>query len=127
MLERVVQTIVPNIDCQTDCHPSVDGMSSTYLYEPDGQPLAFHRVHSFEILYQKKKKKAKFVDKYVMGDVVGEGSYSKVKECLDSSTLERKAAKIMKKKRLRKIPNGEQNVQRSVDLPPCHSHSHSQT
>ncbi|CAG2107906.1 unnamed protein product [Medioppia subpectinata] len=89
---------------------------SAYLVEPDGQPLAFHRVHSFEILYQKKKKRAKFVDQYVMGDVVGEGAYSRVKECLDSKTLERKAAKIMKKKRLRKIPNGEQNVQREIQL-----------
>lgn len=99
---------------------------SAYLSEPDGQPIAFHRVHSFEILYQKKKKRAKFVDKYIMGDLVGEGSYSKVKECLDSETLERKAAKIMKKKRLRKIPNGEQNVQRLVHLfiPLCLS-SHS--
>jgi serine/threonine-protein kinase 11 len=86
--------------------------SMSYLCHSDGQPLAFHRVHSFEILYQKKKKKAKFVSHYVMGDVVGEGSYSKVKEVLDSITLQRRAAKIMKKKRLRKIPNGEQNVQR---------------
>ena len=118
MIERVVQTvIVPKIDCQSS-EPSIwdplASQMSTYLYEPDGQPLAFHRVHSFEILYQKKKKRAKFVGQYVMGDVVGEGSYSKVKECLDSRTLERKAAKIMKKKRLRKIPNGEQNVQRFV-------------
>lgn len=120
MLERVGQTvIVPNIDCQTsDSYGGspTSGYMSTYLYEPDGQPLAFHRVHSFEILYQKKKKMAKFVDKYIIGDVVGEGSYSKVKEVLDSTTLERKAAKIMKKKRLRKIPNGEQNVQRFVSV-----------
>ncbi|XP_054162758.1 serine/threonine-protein kinase stk11-like [Oppia nitens] len=110
--------IVPNIDCQTqDIKSDNNNTMSSYLYDNiDGQPLAFHRVHSFEILYQKKKKKAKFVDKYVMGDVVGEGSYSKVKECLDSHTLERMAAKIMKKRRLRKIPNGEQNVQREIKL-----------
>lgn len=86
--------------------------SESFLSHHDGQPLSFHRVHSTEILYQKKKIKAKFIGHYVMGDVLGEGSYSKVKEVLDSRTLERCAVKIMKKKRLRKIPNGEQNVQR---------------
>ncbi|RWS09372.1 serine/threonine-protein kinase STK11-like protein [Dinothrombium tinctorium] len=80
------------------------------------EPLAFHRVNSFEILYEKKKKKAKFIGKYVMGDVLGEGSYSKVKEVLDSETLQRRAVKIMQKKRWRKIPNGEQNVQREIQL-----------
>ena len=76
------------------------------------KPLSYHRVNSSEILYEKKRRKVKFVSKYLLGDVVGEGSYSKVKEVLDTETLERRAAKIMKKKRLRKIPNGEQNVQR---------------
>lgn len=75
------------------------------------EPLAYHRVNSSEILYENKKKKVKFVGHYLLGDAVGEGSYSKVKEVLDTLTLERRAAKIMKKKRLRKIPNGEQNVQ----------------
>ena len=75
-------------------------------------PFAFHRVDSVEILYKEKKKRVKFVGKYIMGDAIGEGSYSKVKEVLDSETLQRRAVKIMKKKRLRKIPNGEQNVQR---------------
>lgn len=79
-------------------------------------PLAYHRVNSTEILYEKKKRKVKFVGRYLLGDVVGEGSYSKVKEVLDTATLERKAAKIMKKKRLRKIPNGEANVQREIQL-----------
>ena len=50
--------------------------------------------------------------KYVVGDLLGEGSYGRVKECLDSLTLCRRAVKILKKKKLRKIPNGEANVQR---------------
>jgi len=73
-------------------------------------------VNSSEILYEKKKRKVKFVGQYLLGDIVGEGSYSKVKEVLDTVTLERRAAKIMKKKRLRKIPNGEQNVQREIHI-----------
>ena len=49
-----------------------------------------------------------------MGDVLGEGSYAKVKESIDQETLCRRAIKIMKRKKLRKIPNGEQNVQREI-------------
>lgn len=56
------------------------------------------------------------VGKYVMGDKLGEGSYGKVKECLDQETLQRRAVKIMKRKALRRIPNGEQNVQREIRL-----------
>ncbi|KAF7496289.1 Serine/threonine-protein kinase stk11 [Sarcoptes scabiei] len=94
-----------------------------YLYEKSllydteiDKPLSYHRVDSSEILYEKKRRKVKIVGHYLLGDIVGEGSYSKVKEALDTRTLERRAAKIMKKKRLRKIPNGEQNVQREIQL-----------
>ncbi|XP_054706129.1 serine/threonine-protein kinase STK11-like [Uloborus diversus] len=88
-----------------------------WLTEPeDDGPLVFHRVNSKEIIYQTRKKKAKVIGKYVMGDVLGEGSYGKVKELLDSETLCRRAVKILKKKKLRKIPNGEQNVQMEILL-----------
>lgn len=71
----------------------------------------FHRVESAEVVYQGRKR-AKLVEKYLMGDMLGEGSYGKVKEVLDTETLCRRAVKILKKKRLRRIPNGEQNVKR---------------
>ena len=71
----------------------------------------FHRVESHEVVYQGRRH-AKLIGKYLMGDMLGEGSYGKVKELLDTETLCRRAVKILKKKRLRKIPNGEQNVQR---------------
>lgn len=76
----------------------------------------FHRVDSDQIIYEAKKKRWKMIGKYVMGDLLGEGSYGKVKEVLDSDTLCRRAVKILKKRKLRRIPNGEQNVQRSVFL-----------
>lgn len=76
--------------------------------------MFFHRVDSDQIIYEEKRKKCKFIGKYVMGDVLGEGSYGKVKEVLDSQTLCRRAVKILKKRKLRRIPNGEQNVQRCV-------------
>ncbi|CAH1406520.1 unnamed protein product [Nezara viridula] len=84
--------------------------------ENDSDILFFHRVESDEIIYQTKKKRCKMVGKYVMGDLLGEGSYGKVKEMLDSETLCRRAVKILKKRKLRRIPNGEQNVQREIQL-----------
>lgn len=78
--------------------------------------LVFNRLGSTDIIYQAKKKKIKMVGKYVMGDVLGEGSYGKVKEVLDSENLSRRAVKILTKRKLRRIPNGEQNVQREIQL-----------
>ncbi|XP_040846534.1 serine/threonine-protein kinase STK11 isoform X4 [Ochotona curzoniae] len=69
-----------------------------------------HRIDSTEVIYQPRRKRAKLIGKYLMGDLLGEGSYGKVKEVLDSETLCRRAVKILKKKKLRRIPNGEANV-----------------
>jgi len=92
----------------------VNDFASVDLFNDDDplDNLFFHRVESDQIIYQPRQKRAKLIGKYVMGDILGEGSYGKVKECLDSETLCRKAVKILKKKRLRKIPNGEANVKR---------------
>lgn len=81
-------------------------------YDLDEINNFFHRVDSDQIIYEEKKKRCKMIGKYVMGDLLGEGSYGKVKEVLDSEELFRRAVKILKKKKLRRIPNGEQNVQR---------------
>lgn len=86
------------------------------LMPEDDHSLGFHRVNSELIVYRPVKKRAKFVVKYIMGDMLGEGSYGKVKECLDSETLCRRAVKILKKKKLRRIPNGEANVKREIIL-----------
>lgn len=59
----------------------------------DPTNMFFNRVDSAEIIYQAKKV-CKMVGKYVMGDVLGEGSYGKVKEVLDSETLNRRAVKV---------------------------------
>ncbi|XP_050313140.1 serine/threonine-protein kinase STK11 isoform X2 [Anthonomus grandis grandis] len=76
----------------------------------------FHRVDSNQIIYQASKKKFKMIGKYVMGDMLGEGSYGKVKEMLDTESLTRRAVKIFKTKKLRRIPNGLQNVQKEIQL-----------
>ncbi|XP_023179960.1 serine/threonine-protein kinase STK11 [Drosophila hydei] len=78
--------------------------------------MFFNRVDSQDIIYQQKKKNIKMVGKYVMGDVLGEGSYGKVKEAMNSENLSRLAVKILTKRKLRRIPNGEQNVTREIHL-----------
>ena len=78
-----------------------------------GDDLQFHRYNSDDVIYELPRKQAKIVGgKYLKGELLGDGSYSKVKEMLDVNTLCRRAVKIMKQKRLRRIPNGEANVQR---------------
>ncbi|KAJ0047405.1 hypothetical protein NL108_000487 [Boleophthalmus pectinirostris] len=83
-----------------------------YLNENELMDTFIHRIDSTEVIYQPRRKRAKLIGKYLMGDLLGEGSYGKVKEMLDSETLCRRAVKILKKKKLRRIPNGEANVKK---------------
>lgn len=69
-----------------------------------------------DLLIYQKDLRPKYIGRYLIGDLIGEGSYSKVKETIDSETLERRAMKIMKRQRLKKIPNGEENVKRETRL-----------
>ncbi len=102
---------VPRLMGHPMINPSDYIIEQTEHHGDDFEP--FHRYNSEDIIYEVPKKKAKIVaEKYLKGEVLGEGSYSKVKEMLDVNTLCRRAVKIMKQKRLRRIPNGESNVQR---------------
>lgn len=75
----------------------------------------FKRIDSFEI--DLKPKKAKIVKNFLIGDVLGDGSYGKVKECLDLDTLSRRAVKIINFKRVsRKIPHGITNVRKEINI-----------
>ncbi|KNC71370.1 hypothetical protein SARC_16094 [Sphaeroforma arctica JP610] len=69
-------------------------------------------MSSSQVLYKPKKKVPKIVGRYILGNVLGEGSYGKVKEGIHTENLTRVAIKILKKKKLRKIANGEANVRR---------------
>lgn len=99
---------------------SQDGLfdlpSPAFLGDDADPNIFFHRVDSDQIIYQPRRKRAKLIGKYLMGDALGEGSYGKVKEMLDTENLRRCAVKIMKRRKLRRIPNGEQNVQREIQL-----------
>ncbi|XP_045158706.2 serine/threonine-protein kinase stk11-like [Mercenaria mercenaria] len=97
-------------------HTGLEGVDELSFINDDDMDLNFfHRVDSAQVIYERRKR-AKLVEKYLIGDLLGEGSYGKVKEVLDTETLCRRAVKILKKKRLRRIPNGEINVKREIQL-----------
>lgn len=82
--------------------------------------IDFPRYNSTDIIYEEPRRQAKVIGgRYLKGELLGEGAYSKVKEMLDCVTLCRRAVKIMKQRRLRRIPNGEANVQRCVYVCVC--------
>ncbi|KAK6314250.1 hypothetical protein J4Q44_G00157090 [Coregonus suidteri] len=96
-----------------DIHEHMDYLENDLTM---GMETFIHRIDSTEVIYEPRRKRAKLIGKYLMGDLLGEGSYGKVKEMLDSETLCRRAVKILKKKKLRRIPNGEQNVKKEIQL-----------
>ena len=74
----------------------------------------FKRVDSLEL---SKPKKAKVIHNYLIGDSLGDGSYGKVKECIDLETLSRRAVKIINLKMIaRKIPRGVENVRKEINI-----------
>ncbi|VDP29034.1 unnamed protein product [Soboliphyme baturini] len=83
---------------------------------PMEAPFQIPHFESSEILYEVKRKEPKIIGNCVIGDCLGEGSYGKVKEALDCETLCRRAVKIFKLRRLRKIPNGDQDVLNEIRL-----------
>lgn len=78
--------------------PGVEWLDDDDIAQMDFQTIsnfAYNKIDSQEILY-KKKEKIKLIGKYVMGDKLGEGSYGKVKEVLDTESLCRRAVKVRK-------------------------------
>lgn len=86
-----------------------------FMWNPSHDSTLFTRVDSEDIVISSPKR-AKIYGKYLFGEMLGEGSYGKVKEVLDTETLCRRAIKIMKKRKLRRIPNGENNVKKEIEL-----------
>ena len=75
----------------------------------------FKRVDSCDL--NQKPNKAKIINNYLIGELLGDGSYGKVKECLDLSSLSRRAVKIINLKMIsRKIPRGVENVRKEINI-----------
>lgn len=92
--------------------PEPDAWRS-FMADDDDMLPSIIRIDSEEILFEEDRPKASFIgNKYLKGDLLGDGSYSKVKEVLDIETLCRRAVKIVKLRSIRRIPNGYENVKR---------------
>lgn len=58
-----------------------------------------------------------FIDHYLVGDVIGSGSYAEVRECINILTLERSAVKIVNRDYLkRQAPNALSNQLQEIKL-----------
>jgi hypothetical protein len=91
--------------------------SNDYKFEDQDPAMVdsfFKRVDSLNLI---KPKKAKIVRNYLIGELLGDGSYGKVKECLDLNDLSRRAVKIINLKLVsRKIPHGVENVRKEIKI-----------
>ncbi|KAJ1629020.1 kinase-like domain-containing protein [Pavlovales sp. CCMP2436] len=58
----------------------------------------------------------KMVKQYMMGEMLGEGSYGKVREAIDSNTLRRVAVKIVDRRRLRRMRGAEEQQRREISV-----------
>jgi len=72
-------------------------------------PLAFQHRNSFN-LHQKQ------VKQYILGDLLGEGSFGKVKEAFDSGTRRLCAIKIIKIRSLLNASEDEKSIEREVEI-----------
>ena len=101
------------------------GATSRHFYGEDEDELDneglnmetfFKRVDSMELV-PSQHKEAKVIKGYLMGELLGDGSYGKVKECLELATLARRAVKIINLKTVaRKIPRGVENVRKEIGI-----------
>ncbi|KYQ88720.1 putative protein serine/threonine kinase [Tieghemostelium lacteum] len=69
-----------------------------------------------EIQYRDRGVQPKLIKNYILGDVLGEGAYGKVKDAMCSFTQKRVAIKILKRVRLKKIPGGEASVLKEISI-----------
>jgi len=74
------------------------------------------KIKDTEITYRTKTPKT--INQYLLGEVLGKGSYGKVREALDTTNFERVAIKIVKKQMLRKLPGGieETSVKQEIAI-----------
>jgi len=77
--------------------------------------MSMFQLESSQANYRKNTK-ITIIDDYAFGGVLGEGSYGKVKEGIDTKTRNMVAIKIFSRTKLREVENGEIMVQREVSI-----------
>lgn len=103
-----------------DFQPLQDKEMHQFVHEKVNLAMMFNHDNStiqhldFEPLG--KSKTPKVVEGYLWGAVIGNGSYGKVKEVIDIYSLTRRAVKIMKYEKLRKITNGWENIRCEMSI-----------
>eukprot|EP00045_Choanoeca_perplexa_P016979 m.236687 g.236687 ORF g.236687 m.236687 type:complete len:717 (+) comp17415_c0_seq9:41-2191(+) len=80
------------------------------------EDLADFEMSTRDLVYTERKKEPKIYGRYIFGEKIGEGSFGKVKEVLDLINLRRYAVKIVKYKKIRKMPNGPENLRKEIML-----------
>jgi serine/threonine-protein kinase 11 len=81
---------------------------------PFDSSTIFSKLSDSDIVYVRKE--PKILGMYLFGEALGKGAYAKVKEAANINTRQKVAVKIINKKQLRKIPNGEENVRNEIEI-----------
>ncbi|KAI8925460.1 kinase-like domain-containing protein [Entophlyctis helioformis] len=74
------------------------------------------KIDSSEVVWESRPMPLKMIGTFLLGDKIGKGAFGKVKEGVSIETLQRVAIKIIGRKRLRKMPNGLENVIREIKM-----------
>eukprot|EP01083_Nonionella_stella_P069728 186085_1 len=78
----------------------------------------------YEISYKIEKDEPNIISGYHLGTILGQGTYGKIREAFDLKTKRYVAVKIMNRRRLRKIRDGEDNVRREIFIMQRLRHPH---
>eukprot|EP00668_Euglena_longa_P001859 GGOE01002180.1.p1 GENE.GGOE01002180.1~~GGOE01002180.1.p1 ORF type:complete len:745 (-),score=147.64 GGOE01002180.1:620-2707(-) len=87
--------------------------SNAWCMSSDFDGFALEKVAT-ELVPVPADKPPKQVGRYLLGSVLGEGTYSKVREGIHMTTLARVAVKVMKKRQLWKVKGGIANVEAEI-------------
>ena len=100
----------------TSQQPSNSGHEYEYMIRSSRHDSSnfIHKIASSEIVYQAQSVQPKMIGRFLLGGKIGKGAFAKVKEGVCSETLERVAVKIISRKRIKKVPNGVENVLRYI-------------
>ena len=114
--KQMVQLINISDGKQSTDNSSNSGRNSEKSFSNDS--IEFIDIDPSEKMNIKKVVKYKEInEKYIKGEILGQGIFSKVRECIDKQSLKRYAVKIMKKDRLRRMgANVSKNIQKEMHL-----------